>query len=164
MKKARTIRPIFRSHRNPERGTSLLEFALLVPLLTILLLGVIEVGRFADAALLVADAARAGAQYGAQNLTTAADVSGIANAAQQDVQGNSVLNPVLGTNGLQAPSSLVCRCDGVSEDCGTLSSCTGDGAEYVQVIASGKFVSLFSFPGLPGGITLNSTYQIRVPQ
>jgi len=157
-------RPKTHARRSPERGTSLLEFALLLPLMTILLLGVIEVGRFADAALLVADAARAGAQYGAQNLTTASDVTGIANAAQQDVQGNSVLNPVLGANGLQAPSSLVCRCDGLSEDCGTLSSCTGDAAEYVQVIASGEFVPLFSFSGSPGGITLNSTYQIRVPQ
>jgi Flp pilus assembly protein TadG len=49
-----------------ESGTSLVEFAILAPVIIFLLIGVIEIGRFAFFSILAANAARAGAQYGAQ--------------------------------------------------------------------------------------------------
>ena len=45
-------------------GQSLLEVALLTPMLLALLLGAIELGRYAYISILVGNAARAGAAYG----------------------------------------------------------------------------------------------------
>jgi hypothetical protein len=146
-------------------GTSLLEFSLLLPILVVLLLGIIDIGRYADAAIVVASAARAGAQYGAQNLITAADQTGIANAAQLDAANNSVLNPNYAPpSGVQAPSSPVCGCPGSAVGtCSPLPSCGGSPmVVYLQVNASGEFKSLFSFfPGL-NGTAIQSTSQVLV--
>jgi len=60
-----------------EGGYSDDTVALLLPLLLLLLVGTIEIGRFAYYAILVANSARAGAQYGSQSLVTSADTTGI---------------------------------------------------------------------------------------
>ena len=65
-------------------GQTVVEVALLLPLLLLLLVGVIEIGRYAYFDILISNAARAGAQYGAQSLIQAADVAGIRTAAQND--------------------------------------------------------------------------------
>ena len=74
-----------------ERGQSLVELAFVVPLLLLLLVGIIEIGRFAYYSILVSNAARAGAQYGAQSLANASDGLGIAAAANRDGQGGTGL-------------------------------------------------------------------------
>src|SRR5689334_20807673 len=71
-----------------ESGQSLVELAVLVPLLVLLLMGVIELGRYAQIAILVGNAARAGAAYGAQSLAQSADPTGIKTAAGNDFQNN----------------------------------------------------------------------------
>src|SRR6516164_7862673 len=81
MRKIQKTTEILRS----QGGSSLLEFALLVAfVLPPLLLGVIEMGRYADLSILVGNAARAGAAYGAQTSITAADTQGITKAAASD--------------------------------------------------------------------------------
>ena len=76
------MRSLFRS----QAGTSLVEFALVAPVLIFLMIGLIEVGRYTYFATLAANAARAGVQYGAQNVTTATDITGMQNAAITDAQ------------------------------------------------------------------------------
>src|SRR3984885_15780075 len=88
-----------------ERGQSLVELAFVVPLLLLLLIGIIEIGRFAFYSIVVSNAARAGAQYGAQSLATAADTAGIATAAKNDGQGGT---------GLTVTSSQLCGCSGAT--------------------------------------------------
>ena len=46
-----------------ERGHSLIEFALILPLLFLLIVNVVNFGSFLYAAITVANAARAGAEY-----------------------------------------------------------------------------------------------------
>ncbi len=58
-----------------EAGTSLVEMALLTPLLALLLMGTIDVGRLAYLSIQVSNGARAGVQYGAQNSSTSLDNS-----------------------------------------------------------------------------------------
>ena len=53
------------------------SWRLITPLLLLLLIGVIEFGRFAYLGILVGNAARAGAAYGAQSLAQSADTAGI---------------------------------------------------------------------------------------
>lgn len=134
-------------------GQTVLELALLLPLLLLLLVGVIEIGRYAYFDILVSNAARAGAQYGAQSLIQAADVNGIKTAAQNDGLGTMTIT-----------TTQQCGCAA-----GTLGGCPTGGAclqplVYVQVTASEKFNSLFSYPGLPNSLTLTSTVTMRVSQ
>jgi hypothetical protein len=53
--------------KKSERGQSLVEFTLLLPLLMFLLLGLLDVGRLYYAYVAVTDAASEGANYGARN-------------------------------------------------------------------------------------------------
>ena len=116
-----------------ERGTSLLEFALVLPILLLLLLGVIEIGRYAEMSIQVASAARAGAQYGAQNLATAADSPGIQTAALRDSQvvacGNQTVNCLnvnFPSNAYQGQTYILCGCSTIGNVPGSTcpASCT----------------------------------------
>ena len=52
-------------HRKAEKGQSLLEFALIVPILLVILAGVLDLGRLYYAYVSVTDAAAEGASYAA---------------------------------------------------------------------------------------------------
>jgi TadE-like protein len=101
-----------------ERGQSLVEVALLTPLLLALLIGGIELGRYAYIAILVGNAARAGAAYGAQGLIPSSDPAGILAAACNDFQNN-------GQNaGCQGQQTATCQITGQSA--GFLYVCSQD--------------------------------------
>lgn len=145
-----------------QRGMALVELAIVTPLLMLLLVGIIEVGRFAYFSILVGNAAQAGAQYGAGSLTNALDVSGMQTAALNDGQNIPGL-----TAASPAPSSF-CQCyNGTTAT--TLScsqtSCPLAGYHrnvYVQVTTHGTFAPLFRYPGLPAGLTVTRTVTMRV--
>ena len=159
-----SLRPKLRNRLNGESGTSLVELGLITPVLLLLLLGIIEIGRYAELSIQVTNAARAGAQYGAQNLATAADNNGIKNAALNDAQitGLTVSGPSDGYLG----GYVLCGCSDAAPSGTCPASCSGNnyGIVYVQVNTSGTFRSLFSYPGIPSSITLRGTDQIRVAQ
>ena len=152
--------------RSPS-GQTLLEVTLLLPVLLTLMLGVIEIGRYAYIQILVANAARAGAAYGAQNLAQSVDTAGIQTAADNDYQNNGEAVSTLTVTSLTS-----CGCD----NAGTLTaaaSCTGAGAGTcaaghwvvsVSVTAKGTFNSLFGYPGIPKSMSVTSTSTMRVAQ
>lgn len=169
------------SHNSPERGQAMLEVALLLPMLLILALGVIELGRYAYIGILVGNAARAGAAYGAQSLPQSSPNppgTGICNAASDDFQGGNVPcsgSQSSGSNGtINITSSNSCGCDsngtvapavcstGTSPTAGTCAS--GHWVVMVSVTASGQFSSLFKYPGIPGSISISKTATLRVAQ
>ena len=160
-----------------QSGQTLLEVALLTPLLLLLLLGVIEMGRYAYIGILVGNAAHAGAMYGSENAGNSADTAGIQTAADNDFQNNgqSISN-------LTVISSNSCGCDnggtvsGLTNACSTtadpnlpntISACQNGGGHWVimcNVEAKGTFSSLFSYPGIPSSITIDRTAIMRVAQ
>jgi len=152
-----------------QSGQSLLEVALLLPMLAALLLGVIEMGRYAYISILVANAARAGAAYGAQSLAQSVDLAGIQLAADNDFQNNGQ-----NTTSLNVSSVTSCGCDSNGTISGAAcSTITNPGAGncgsghwvvMVSVTASGNFRSLFNYPGIPSTLTVSSTATLRVPQ
>lgn len=110
-----------------EDAQSLVELALLMPLFTLLLVGSAEVARFAWTAVLTANAARAGAAYGSQNIVTASDLAGIQTYASKD--GVNLVN-------LTTTRTLSCACsDGTATpDCSKSASvCKATVLNYVQV-------------------------------
>ena len=145
-----------------ESGQSLVEVALLLPFLVLMMLGVIELGRYAYIGILVGNAARAGAAYGIESLPQSVDTVNISLAAQNDFQNN-------GQSGLTVTSSVSCGCD--SGGSVTSSACTGAGSGscasghwvvIVSVTASGTFNSLFNYPGISSSITISRTSSMRV--
>lgn len=67
-----------------QSGQALIELALTLPILVALLIGAAELAQVSYVAIEVANAAKAAAQYGAQNVTTAADTTGMQTAAIND--------------------------------------------------------------------------------
>src|ERR1700758_3144538 len=95
-----------RGVRQSRSGQSIVEVALMLPFLLLLLLGVIEVGRFLYIGILVGNAACAGAAYGTQSLVKSVDTTGISTAAKNDFQNNGQ-----GVGTLTVTSSVSCGCD-----------------------------------------------------
>jgi Flp pilus assembly protein TadG len=157
-----------------ERGQSLVEVALLTPLLLSLLVGTIEMGRYAYTSILVGNAARAGAAYGAQSLARSIDSTGIQTAATNDFQNNGPGTGVLAVSGGATGGSYVsCGCD--SGGTITAANCnpavnasagicvTGHWVVIVSVKATATFNSLFKYPGIPTSLKITETATMRVP-
>lgn len=149
-----------------ERGQSLLEVALVTPLLLAMLVGGIELGRYAYISILVGSAARAGAAFGSESLVNSVNATGIQTAADNDFQNNGQ-----SLSSLTVSSSASCGCD--SNGTVTSDACTGGSAGtcssghwvvLVSVTASGTFNALFHYPGIPTSISLSRTSTMRVTQ
>ena len=135
-----------------ESGASLVEFALLLPVIVVLLIGLIEVGRYTYFAILAANAARAGAQYGAQNTQKALDTPGMRSAAELDGQSLSQWS---------VSANHLCSVNG-----GTLGGCSNPPATgtiyYVSVQVNGTFPSLLHFAGIPNNVPVSGNSVMRV--
>lgn len=136
----------FRLAKDHEAGQALVETALVVPLLITILVGAAEMARVAYAAIEVANAAHAGAQYGAQNGYTASDTTGIATAATNDAYNLS---------GITTTSSYTCVCsDGTASTCQTSDCSSSHIEETLTVNTSVTIDPLIHLPGLPTTYTL----------
>ena len=151
-----------------QAGQALVELAFVVPVLVLLVIGVIEIGRYAYISILVGNAARAGAAYGARNLKTANDTTGIATAANNDFLSNGQ-GPSNGQGGLSVTSNQTCGCDvggtiasDTTANCtpATPPVCTGHWVVTVHVTASGTFSGLFTFLGA-NSIAISRTASVR---
>jgi Flp pilus assembly protein TadG len=150
----RAVDRILARFRRSDAGTAAVEMALILPLLAILALGVSEFGRIYFAAITVADAARAGAQYGAQNTVTSTDSAAINQAAR---------NEAADIGAITASSNRFCRCpDGSSPTC--TGTCTGYGSPevFVRVSTSMTVTLLMRYPGMPATIPISRTATFRV--
>jgi Flp pilus assembly protein TadG len=144
-----------------DTGQGLVELALTLPLLILILMGGAEFARFAWASIETANAARAGAQYGAQTNVTASDDAGMQTAA---------LNDGVNLSGLTATSSHFCACSTAptaSLGClNALNSCASPAVvlEYVQVNTSSTIRPLYHWPGLPATFSPNGSALMQVAQ
>lgn len=140
-----------------QRGAALIEVAVILPLLMLLAIGAVEFGRYANYAIVVANAAHAGVQYGAQSLATASDTTGMQNAALADASNLSTLTAV---------ASHYCQCsNGTSSNC-LSSDCPLPSHRllWVKVTVTGTETSLLSYPGIPQSFKISQTAIMRVDQ
>lgn len=164
-----------RAARRAQCGQALLEVALVLPILLALALGVIEMGRYAYIGILIGNAARAGAAYGAQSNAQSIDTVGITDAADYDFAGAT--SGTTKTNGqlvskLTVTSAVSCGCDSAGTiapfGCSTASNpnagtcASGRWVVVLSVTASGSFSSLFSYPGVPNPFVVSRTASIPV--
>lgn len=149
-----------------QAGVALIEFAIALPFLMILLLGLIETGRLAYFNILVGNAAHAGAFYGSQNIHTAYDVAGMTAAALRDGQNVPQVT-------VSPDPTYSCQCYNSSTGASTPLSCSASVSScatgthrviYVQVTASATVNTLFDYRplGLPNPWTIKRTAILRV--
>jgi Flp pilus assembly protein TadG len=149
------MKPKLLPARRSEAGTAFIEFAVILPVLLLIVFGLVEVGRYAYFSIMVGNAARAGAQYGAQNMVTVRDASAIEQAAKNDASAIT----------LNATASYSCACsDGTTSTCSATDCTSSHRLTYVLVTTSGTFDSLLHFPGVPSSITVTSTAVMRAAE
>ena len=141
-----------------------MELAISLPILTVMLVGAIDFGRVFRTAMIVQNAARAGALYGSQNLGKTTDITGMQNTATN----------VLTINGLTGAGSVVgsrlCQCASDSgvfsvtvppNTCGYTCPSGGHMVYSVTVQATRTFSMTNAFPGLPTSITITRAASMR---
>jgi len=147
-----------------ESGQTLVEFALVLPLLVLFVIGAVEMGRLVYMSIGVTNAAHAGAQYGCQNTAVAGDVAGMRTAAAADVP------DLLGADkgNLTTTASSYCQCsDGSSANssCTTPPACTGTHlVQFVSVSTTASYTPWFPYPGIPSSVTLHGSAVMQVGQ
>lgn len=153
-----------RGNRARQRGGALAELAIAMPILLLILVGTVDFGRVFYTGMAVAQAARAGAEYGAQKASTSVDEANIKAAAKSAVASDLTL-----ADG-DITWSRTCECAtnaGVFSATSPANDCSADcGAGHlviaVNVAVSKGFTTLISYPGIPHTITITRTVKIRV--
>ena len=158
-----------------QSGQALVELAFILPILLLLALGVIELGRYSYISILVGNAARAGAAYGAQSISKSLiNNPDIVTAAKLDFAGGTTAG-TSNSNGLDESMLTVtsfptCGCDvggTISSDTAgncTPSSppaCSGHWVVTIHVTATGNFTGLFNYPGIPSPLTITRSAAMR---
>ena len=140
-----------------QSGHSLVELALVMPVLLLLAFGAGDFGRVFYVALGLNNAARAGAQYGSQNTITAADTTGMVNAAKQDdatLAGLSV-----------TASQCTCKTGSTVAACAANYCTNSPQSAYVTVTTTAPFTAIAAqYPGIPQSMTLSRTAIMQVGQ
>jgi Flp pilus assembly protein TadG len=138
-----------------------LELALIAPVIILLLVVAADFGRLFYLSVAVNNAARAGVQYGAQNVGDAADTGpngGIVTAAKNDA---------VNIGGFTATATEFCQCDdGTTVTCPGVTGakpCTNmsDMRIYVQCNTSATFTTITKWPGIPSSVTVNGQAVMR---
>jgi Flp pilus assembly protein TadG len=138
-----------------ERGASLVEFGLMLPFLTLLLLGVMDYGRALYVNVEVSNAAYTGALYGTQNYS---DTTGMQNAALGDAPD---------ITSITATAAYGCECSDGSNavaGCSSQPTCSVNVVNYVQVTTAATYKPMFPWPGVPASIAMQGSAKFRAGQ
>jgi Flp pilus assembly protein TadG len=142
--------------RGARSGQASVELALSLPLLLMMFLVVVETGRAFYIAISVANAARAGVQYGSQSLTTAGDSAGMTTAATNDAPN---------ITGMTVTATHFCICsDGTASTCAATDCATSHRLVYTQVNTSAPYSPLINFMGILPTMTVPGEAIMRVAQ
>ena len=150
-----SMRRLFRAI-GKANGEALVEMAIVLPLLALLLLGAFDLGLAAYTSIEVSSAALAGVQYGAQNATTAGNVTGIQNAAAADAS-----NISLGTT--NASHSCICA-NGSASTCKP-TDCSGSAIVTILTVQTqATFTPAFHLPVIPTSFAIHGQAIQKVMQ
>jgi Flp pilus assembly protein TadG len=135
------------------RGIAIVEFAIITPLMLLLVAAVVDYTLLMRAAIAVGDAARAGAEYGSISTTNASNISGIQTAA---------LNAAPDIPNLTASAAQVCSCsNGSTVNCSGGTCPSGPVRTYVQVTVRTTVNPIFSYPQLGDSGAVIATATMR---
>ena len=140
------------------KGSALVEAAITFPVLLLLCCGTMDFARVVYSGIAVANAARAGVQYGTFSPGNAGKASGMQDAALADAANQ-------GLTGITASARSFCLCSGSSSEvsCSLATACgaaTPNG--YSEVTVSYTFNTMISYPGIPSSVVLSRTARMRI--
>ncbi len=132
----RFLRPGIRPYGLDHQGNILIEFALVLPVLFILLVGLLDLGRFGLQKSAMLQGARAGGQYA---LVAHSESSNINTTAQN----------ATGLTGVTATNTVFCECvSGTAVSCSTTCGSGQTLKRYVTVTTNKTFSSVLSLSTL----------------
>jgi Flp pilus assembly protein TadG len=137
------------------KGSSLVECAVVLPVLLLLMVGSIDFGRAYFISIQVASAAQAGAAYGVQSFT---DTAGMITAAKLNAPSVPSMTTV---------ATFGCEChDGSSSSalCTSNPTCPQNVLNYADVTTTAVYTPMLPYPGIPAAINLRSEVRMRVSQ
>lgn len=146
----------FASKSRLRRGSVLVEFAVMFPLMVLMALGTADFARVFYAGIAVANAARAGVQYGSVSAGNAGNFPGMQQAALNDAANQ-------GLTGVTATATNYCGCNGsataVSCNTGTCAGAAPNG--YVVVTVSYTYNTFVNYPGIPSSVAFVRSATMR---
>jgi len=153
----RKILPRLRLRRRlGSEGLAATELAFVAPMLILLMTGGWDLGNVVYQAERLANAARAGTQYGLANGNNT-NYTGMVQAARNDANDPN--------NALNVTATQVCVCPGggtpTAAACGA--NCTGNASQldYVQVTVNENYSTMFTYPFVSNPVSLTSTVMLR---
>jgi len=138
-------------------GIAAMEFALIAPLLGLILFGVLDYGLVSARKMALANAARAGAQYAMIRRPIQGDVSAIRQAVL-----NAAPEPKIGAHDPQV--TLFCECPNgtLVADCDP-GSCPGtEILSFVDIVLIEQYPLMLSYPGFASPLTLGERVTVRL--
>lgn len=129
-----------RTRKNRQKAQAIVEFAFVLPVLLLMLMGIIEFGRIFMAQQTITNAAREGARIGILPSSTLADVEG-------------TVSTYMNISGLEGPSTITVANVGPTVQPGAATSVT---VQYQLPILTGSII-----PGLGQSIALSHATVMR---
>ena len=149
-----------------QRGSVLSEFAIVIPLVLLMIVGAVDFGRVWVLASASANAAQAGAQYGSQSVQLSANLDGIRDVVESDLEASAMVQST-GEEGMTIDDFTItperyCECSGgAAIDC---DDTCGGGAKpsvFVSVTVDSTFETIFDYPGIPSNIPVTRVAVMR---
>jgi len=149
-----------------ERGAAFVELAIATPLLVLIIVGAVDFARVFYMAMVLQNAARAGAQYGASSVGRSTETGN--DTGNISLTAKTSANVSIGT--ISAFSSRLCQCatnTGVfsAAALGCSDPCTGQHLVLTVTVTAAKDFSLISaypLPGVPHTFNLSRAATLRV--
>ena len=133
-----------------EKGVAAVEFALLVPVLVIILMGVVDYGTFMNQKMKLQDLSRTAVQYVVQG--------GSASDVMANIVETSDFYTAAGADGQTVNVDMAQECEcagGTSVSCSGTCSAVGDYMRYFySARLDSTYTPIFVYPGLPTSIRL----------
>jgi Flp pilus assembly protein TadG len=115
-----------------QRGNLMIEFSLALPILMLMLVGLLDLGRFSLQKSAMLQGAREGAQYGIVAPTESANI-------------NTTAQNATGLTGATATNVVFCECvSGTTVSCTTTCASGQTLKKYITVTTSGSFSSIMA--------------------
>jgi Flp pilus assembly protein TadG len=141
------------NRRQSERGSVILEFTFMIPVLMLLALGVVDFAMAIEQGIAVSAAAHAGADFGAVE-GNSNNIAGMQSAAIAAAPGVPI----------SAVATTWCTCSvnsSATVTCTTICNTYDLPVQYVQVKTTTTVPVLFRFPGLPLTVSLGGSSVLR---
>jgi Flp pilus assembly protein TadG len=147
-----TVLKIIKKRTRNEDGNAVVEFALIVPVLLIMVLGLVDAGRAIGANARLGNGVTAGLRYALSDSYASTEIAAAAMAGSRYADGEATINVL-----------RFCECpDGTSIACS--GTCTaGFKRIFVQVDMTRTQATVFSYPIIGDEVTVSRTGSLQVP-